>query len=303
MNFRGSGYRIYLTYIISNIGPGDLNNGVAVLVRHKGQDYAFTAEYAEHSLDAKPGHFGHRAGRSTLKREHGIYRAKVRIGDLEIDLDLRPDNSTGFVSTDIPVLDDDSSFLRAGVPVLYARASGRLVYKDHEADLQGVGGMEFLSTNTSPHSYVRQMKFVRTYSGGDGFFLGQFKGTPNFPGDELTLYAIFENGRIRRFGHATEVRDLKFAVDPFSGFPVPVLTEYRLSGEPNCEMTEERLRFAGGFFVLGHISPLLRWVIQLLFARPHILHYDSRMSIRCETSGEATERSFATQSSYYVVDE
>lgn len=50
--------RIYIVYLVSNIGPGILNNGIAVLIYENNQSQIFTAEYSKRSFSAqknKPG--------------------------------------------------------------------------------------------------------------------------------------------------------------------------------------------------------------------------------------------------------
>ena len=53
VNFRGNGMLIYITFVISNLGPKSLNNGVSILIVQKGKVRVWTKEYDYQSLEAQ----------------------------------------------------------------------------------------------------------------------------------------------------------------------------------------------------------------------------------------------------------
>jgi len=66
VEFRGQGAFLYVTFVISNTGPGTWNNGVSVLALKDGKNRVWTAEYSIRSLKATPGQFGHKSGLSQI---------------------------------------------------------------------------------------------------------------------------------------------------------------------------------------------------------------------------------------------
>lgn len=304
VNFRGSGYFIYITYIISNIGPGTLNNGVSVLVYQGGQSRVWTAEYSIRSLQASPGRFGIVSGTNHLQLNGGAYDAKVDINNLKIQLRLMPIASGVRLSGGkIPVSSDSSRFIRADIPVGLATATGSISIDGKPVELTGFGGLEYLMTNESPHSYAKKFALIRSYSGDNAVYIGGFWGTSSFPGGRLIRYAITKAGKITRSGNVIDVLSSEFQRDPLSGYDIPAKTVYRLDGGGSCTLTEERLYSTGGYYILSHISAFLRFVIRILFARPFILQYMSKVTFQCEGDSAAAVVFNYTQSSYYLIND
>ena len=71
VNFRGNGMLIYITFVISNLGPKSLNNGVSILIVQQGKVRVWTKEYDYQSLEAQKGQFGHKSYMNWLRYENG----------------------------------------------------------------------------------------------------------------------------------------------------------------------------------------------------------------------------------------
>lgn len=306
VNFRGNGYYIYLTYLVSNMGPGSYNNGVSVLVFNKGQSRVWTAEYSERSLTAAPGQFGIKSGRSQLSFENGKYIARVVMDDLRINLQLTPlAPGVRLSGGRIPVAEDQRKFIRADIPVSSAAVTGLIAFDNISDTLNGVGGLEYLMTNESPHTYAKRFSLIRSYTADQGIFVGGFYGTPNFPGSMLIRAAVMKNGRIFKTARVSRIQTIEPLIDPLSGYLLARKTVFFLDGDGDCSILEERLYSTGGFYIISHISTLLRWVIRVLFAKPYIVHYGSRLTYSCE-SGLTKESPVIfndAQSSHYLINE
>jgi hypothetical protein len=306
-NFRGSGYYVYITYIISNFGPGDRNNGMSMLIYNRGKSIVRTAEYTERSLKATPGKFGLRAGLSWIRFKDGKYEAYAERDDVRVRVDLTP-RSGGVRLSGGPIKIGGGSFIRADVPVGYGTVTGALRIGDKRVEIKGVGGIEYLYANNSPHTYAKRFILHRTYSGGRGLFLGGFHGTDKFPGGRLFRAILTDGGRIVAHGKIGKIEQVRSERNAFSGYQIPLQTHYHLEGDSTCHVKVARGSFAGGYHVLGHVSALLRWVVKVLFAKPYIMQYNAKATIECPGAGNSplkkfAGRSYPLQSSHYMINE
>lgn len=306
-NFRGQGYYVYITYIVSNFGPGDLNNGISMLVYHGGKSIVRTAEYTDESLKATPGQFGLRTGASWLRYENGQYQAYAQRKDVRVRVDLKPSGG-GVRLSGGPVQVGGGSFIRSDVPVGYGRVTGGLRIGDKRIKIDGVGGMEYLYANSSPHSYAKRFVLLRTMDPTRGLFLGGFDGTKKFPGGKLYRLALTEGGSIALSGKIDRIEDVRVEQNKFSGYKIPIETRYYLENDATCNVHVTRRAFAGGYHVLGHISSLLRWVVKVLFAKPYIMQYVSKAKVECSGAGASPlkkydGREYGLQGSYYMINE
>ncbi|MBI3394478.1 MAG: hypothetical protein HY042_01445 [Spirochaetia bacterium] len=298
VNFQGNGYYIYINYVIGNAGPGSLNNGVNVLVLHNGKQRLFVEERSQRSLIAVPGKYGHKSGRNELSFD-GTYHARIDIKDLKIDLTLRP-LMPGVRLSGGNIAVNAGEVIRADIPVPSALAEGSITIDGVESPLKGLGGMEYLRTNSSPHTYAKRFLLLRTYNADSAFFLGGFFGTSKFPGGNLMLAGLVKKGVFTMQGRVASVEFPKKEIDPISGYEVPVETIYHIA-HPECTVKEDRQYMTGGFYVIGHVSALLRWVVTLFFARPFILHYSTKTTVEC--AGWKAPEVFQTESTYYMINE
>lgn len=297
-NFHGNGVRIYATVVVSNLGPGDRNNGVSVLVRQNGRQTIRTAEYNEDLFEGKAGAFGAKVFMSEIGRPNGRYILTVRLTDLEIDLEM--EGAAGIRLTGGPIATEEAGvargYVRADIPHVGGAARGRLKIGETETALQGVAGLESMQASASPHAYAKSLRLTRTYSAGRGGFLAYMRTTSSFPGGDFASYAQFAGARVD--GQARlQLTDGEEIEDSFSGYRIQ--KRLRFQAANGCIIEEELGRNIGQYYIIEHVSALLRWVIRTFFTKPYILHYQSKMQITCG----AQKESFDTITSIYLIND
>lgn len=300
--FRSQGTFLYVTFVISNTGPGTWNNGVSVLALKDGKNRVWTAEYSIRSLQATAGQFGHKSGLSQIgynEKGHLVVHAVVPGGgpsppeEISINMVIEP-ASPGVRISGGPLQPVPGSFLRADIPVTSGRATAVVKIGGKEERLTGVGGLEAIHSNHSPHTYAKRFLLIRTFTADKGMFLGGYFGRNE--GEFLLRYAIMNKGKIVASGPVKRVDIAVTEKDGFSGYVIPKSVRYILDND--CQIMEERAFFTGGFDVLNSISAVLRWILRVFFARPYVMHYSANMLYTCGSEKIATE----AQSSYYLVN-
>lgn len=318
VNFRGNGFRIYTVFLVSNIGPKSLNNGVAVLIYHKGQSRVFTSEQDFRTLKAKPGELDIQSGPHRLELSGGgppfgkRSRLKLSITSPQFELELEYfglQRGVRLSGGPVRVSSDARDFVRADVPIAFAQARGRMLFQKTEYKLNGAGGMDSIYTNVSPHKYAKRFSLSRSYNANDGIYVGIIQGNDEFPGNYQARFAWLRSGKLQRCGKIDKMEVLKTRVDPLSGYSVPIETRYHSTTDQgeDCQLTETVVRPAGGYSVLESISGFLRWILRVFFARPYILHYETEVVYACRTDGAedyVEEARFSgVQNSHYMINE
>lgn len=303
IDFRGKDVFLYVTYLISNTGPGTWNNGVSVLLYRNGQSRIWTAEYSGKSLKAQPGSFGHKSGTSRIAFENGklVLHAENPGGGaspkeaLAIDLTLTP-VGRGIQISGGKLEPRPGSFLRADIPIAASAGQLHMTIGGVSESINGIGGMEAIWANKSPHSYAKRFLLARTFTADQGIMLGGYTGSGGVE-DFLLRYAILQKGSVKASGNVSKIEILASQADGFSGYTIPTSVRYTLND--NCTIQEDRKYFAGGFDVLGSVSALLRWVLRVFFARPYVMHYDASLVYACH---DAKPLSVIAQTSYYLIN-
>lgn len=302
VEFRGGGAFFYVTFVISNTGPGTWNNGVSILALKDGKNRVWTAEYSIRSLKAVEGQFGHKSGLSSIGyNEKGalVVHAVVPGGgnsppeSISLDLTLEPVTPGVRISGGM-LQPAPGSLLRADIPVTAARATAVVKIGGKEETISGVGGMETIYSNHSPHGYAKRFLLVRTFTADKGLFLGGYFGTDE--NQFLLRYAVMKGGKITAGGAVKKVEIAVTETDPYSGYNIPKSVRYILDND--CQITEERAFFTGGFDVLGSVSAVLRWVLRVFFARPYVMHYSANLLYTCGAERIPAE----AQASYYLIN-
>lgn len=351
INYRDKDFRIYAIFLISNIGPKSLNNGVSVLIHHKGQSRVFTSENDFRTLKAEPGTVRIRSGNHTLELS-GVQpgarflnpaksRLRMNIDAPQFRLKLELSQlmrGTRLSGGRVRVSGNAADFVRADVPIAAATASGQMFFRGKEYTLRGVGGMDSIYTNVSPHEYAKSFSLSRSYARGAGVYLAVIRGTGDFPAGQTGLtsaqsgqsgaarvpakrletgafqgrFTFLKRGQLSSCGSILAIEVLEQRRDALSGSTLPWHTRYhaRTDRGERCEITERVLRPAGGYSVLGSISSLLRWVLQVFFAKPFILHYETELVLRCAPAGadlsaplSERARYANVQNSFYLVND
>ena len=282
LTFRRGGDGIFLTFLISNFGPGDLNHGVSLLLVQGGKSIVHTAEYAKDTLQATPGKFGHKSYIQRLWKEGSEIKSYINIKNVEIEISLQP-QAAGVRLSGGPVQLGSGSYFRADVPIMAARGKARLKVNGKMEKWSGQGGMEYIAANKSAHSFARRFTVIRTFAPGEGLFAGGLMGSGGFA--DLYRVGFMEKGQLTGFAEVQEMKVVRSELNAFSGYTLPGLFEFSLRKEP-CKVEIQRHGFVGGYYVLGNVSKLLRWVLSVFFAKPFILQFSGEARLIC--SGKTT---------------
>ena len=321
INFRGNGFRIYAVFLISNIGPKSLNNGVAVLIYRNGENRVFTSEQDYRTFQAVPGTLNYKSGPHRLTLEapggakplgpQGRLTLSVQSPQFQLELELSEfQRGLRLSGGRVPVTDDPRDFVRADVPIAFARARGKMFFAGENYELDGVGGMDFIYTNLSLHKYAKSFSQSRSYDPRSGIYVGVIRGANGFPGEYQARFAWLKSGQVERAGVIDKMEVLRTQVDPLSGYTVPVEVRYHAPTDrgEDCQLTEKVTRSAGGYSVLGSISSFLQFILRVFFARPYILHYDTEIVFACRTANDQQPyveraRFFDVQNSHYFIND
>ena len=318
VNFRGDGFRIYTVFLVSNIGPKSLNNGVAVLIYRDGESAVFTSEQDYRTLKARPGELDLHSGPHRLQLTGGGppfnagSRLRLTVSSQKFRLSLELSGLQRGVRLSggpVAVSDDREDFVRADIPIAFAKARGKMLFRGAEYELDGVGGMDTIYTNRSPHEYAQRFTLSRSYDREQGFFLGVIQGDSGFPGGYQARFAWLEGGQVRSCGRIEDIEVLASVRDPLSGYRLPTRTRYRARTDNgrDCRIVESFERPAGGYSVLDSISSFLRWILRVFFARPYIVHYDTSIVFACRPAPDqdyVEEARFSgVQKSHYLINE
>lgn len=274
--------RIYIIYMVSNIGPGKLNNGVAVLIHRDNHSRVITAEYSERSFKAIPLQTGIRSGRSFFRicGPDCVY-LRVKLDELEIKLKLvKLAMGPKMVHKDRNIVMNKNEYVSAFVGISDSKSSGSIILHGKTKKLEGHAGMEFFRTNVLPYKYAIDINLSRSM-GANGIFLGYYTGVSK----EKPVYGrvaiklnkkyVFEDVILKKV-------ILARSSNRITDFEVAQKTTYLT--KKNCQIIETRQKSTGGFKVLDKVTPFLRWILKILFSNPHVLHFLSEIKIDCSNS-------------------
>ena len=305
INFLNKEYSVFCTFLISNMGPGSLNNGYTILYRRKGKNTVLTSEFSRRSLKAKIGRLDMILGYKNILRRNskGHFYVKIDNKKFFMELKLKP-YGRGISMTGGPMSTSKTkkTFIRSDIPVVSAHAEGFLIIKGKKIPLRGVGGVEHLRSNSSPHSFAKRFTVTRTFTARQSLLMGSLNGTKNFPGKSYGRVVYMKGGRILKNARIIKSKVIKSQRNSFSGYRIPIKTEHSLEGPGLCKLTEVRRSSLGGYYVLGNISAVLRWVLRVLYAKPYILHYRNRLTLSCK-GDEGTEKKMWGMTSHYLIND
>lgn len=289
INFSGKGYHIDLIYMISNVGPGTLNNGISMLVYSGGQSRSFTREHTDESLRVVVGQFGMSNRSGELKMNAGRVEARAEFDQANVQLEIQP-GSSGMLMPDWKLR--GAEFFRIGLPILRSPARLTLQMDGQTVELTGVASMDSIIANTLPHEYAKRLYLFRGPS-------GQFQMTGYLDKEKsykLKLY--YGNGVDRREDRIVSLTSEAEETEPFSGYVLARV--WKIKGESGCSYEIRRGEFRGGMYILQSVSPFLRWILRTFFAKPFILNYESTLNVQCAGKPAFNERLW---SSYFLLNE
>ncbi|PJE03918.1 MAG: hypothetical protein CK427_03525 [Leptospira sp.] len=307
-SYRDKDTIIFVTFLISNLGPGSLNNGVSLYIQSKktGTFYS-TQELASHDLEALPGSFGQRSGLNRFYKKDNTITIEIRLENISLDLNFQVSRfpilalSKGDYS-----LDPHPGFLRADIGFARAKAVGELKFNELIIPLNGQGSLEHLNTNVEVYKYSKSWEILRAYSkNGWKFFYGGFTATDDFPKKFFKRYAILnEKNEIIYSGNVKQIQVTKWLPNAFSGYEIPVEQELQLEENEQCKVLIQDSKNLGEINVLSNISVVLRLFVRMFFARPYQIHKETKVEWNCNLNPDSEENLKFNNGthSYYLIN-
>jgi hypothetical protein len=296
---------IFVTFLVSNLGPGSLNNGVSLYVQHKGfGKFYITKEFAQPELQATPGKFGQKSGLNFVEKQGNEYKIEIRMEEIELDLKIQSGRYPSYpLSGGEFSLSPFPGFLRADIGFSKAPASGEIRKEGKAYPLIGVAGMEHLNTNVEVYKYSKRWEILRAY--GDSqkrFYYGGFDATSNFRVPYFKKIAIVNPSGVLFEGSVTDQIVLESKKNQFSNYEIPIIQKIQFNSLKNCTAILRDGKILGQVNVLSNLSSILRWFVQLFFASPYQLHYQVEVDWDCESSGIPKETFKNGIHSYYLIN-
>lgn len=279
--FSNKDYQIFLTGVISNLGPNNLNNGISISIESKKTGSFFiTKEYGQKDLKADKSRFQIQMYTSTIEEKNGTIELNIDADVVKLHLIYSslfrgPNLSGGKHNL------DKNYFVKADIPFSYSKVIGTLDFKGEKIPLEGVGGMEHILTNLEVYKYSYRWEILRGFSKGYRLFTGGYKGK----NDQFFRTITVQNpkGDIIFSGKIETSEILEERKDPATGYVLPVKEKVFIDKEEKCGFQIEYAHQAGRINILDNISVVLRFFIKLFFANPYIINSHVKVDSLCPT--------------------
>lgn len=301
--FRNKDYIIFSNFIISNMAPGDLNNGVSIAIQSaKTGNIFITKEFAAKDLKAERNILLINSYNNSLKYENGVFEVSQFYGDIKFYMQFYSDGKGTSLSGGKVIVKDTDKYVRADIPFSFTKAKGFLEYKGEVIPLEGKGGMEHLLTNYEVYKFSSRWEIHRA-SNSNGFklFTGGFISSKKSGIDSFKSLVIQNaKGEILLADKVTGTETISSSLDPFSGYTLPVKEIFTM--QEGCTITSERYADAGKINILANISRFLQFFIKLFFANPYQINYLTKITVNCPDLVKENLTEFYGIQSYFLVN-
>jgi len=300
-SFSNEDFKIIVTFLVSNFGPGKLNNGISMILK-KGNEptYYSTREFDSDDYVTKKDQFFQQSGENWMDFRDGKFILHAVFPEWTVDLEYTPDSSGGVaISGGKKLLGDGGRFVQADIPFSFSQVKGTLLHKGAVIPIQGVGGMEHLLTNYEVYKYSKKWEIARGESkSGERVFVGGFLGNERFPGGFYKKVAVLsKSGELLFEGTVQSVQVLETEEDKISGYTLSKKEVLQFVDKESCQLEIQKGKLVSGMSALENISALLRFFIGLFFAKPYQLHHEVEFTWNC---GKLPTKSKVIFSSYLI---
>lgn len=293
-----------MTFLVSNLGPNDLNNGVSIAIESKKTGSIFiTKEFGVKDLSVKNG-INLKIYNNLLKYENGVFEISQFYDDtIKLNIKFYSDNLGATLSGGKYFVKGQDKFVRADIPFSFVKATGYIEYKGEVIELNGVGGLEHLITNYEVYKYSSKWEILRASNKeGMKLYTGGFHGIKKTESDFFRTLVIQDaKGEILLSGRITKTEILSSNLDKFSGYKLPI-KEKLFVGKDSCYVQSERFQSVGKINILSNISVVLRFFIKLFFANPYQVNYITKLTVDCPDTFKNSPTEFTGIHSYYLIN-
>ncbi|MDX1960771.1 MAG: hypothetical protein SFU98_19520 [Leptospiraceae bacterium] len=299
-SFHNSEYTIFVTSLISNMAPNDLNHGIAVSIESKKTgSYFITKEYGEKDLVANRSVYYVKNFNHIFEEKENEFLIQVNAEEVKLNLSFKP-KLTGPNLSGGRYKIEGENFVQADIPFSFADAEGYLELKGEKIILKGQGSMEHLLTNYEVYNFSTRWEMFRAISKeGNKVFTGGYLGKNG--AFFRTISIQDKNGKILLGNRILKTVLEKTIKDSFSGYELPVVEKIFLDNEMKCSATITNSYPNGRINVLANISVVLRYFINLFIAKPFIINYSSSIELDCAKYFK-NKMIFQGFNSYYLIN-
>lgn len=300
--FHNEKYSIVSTFLVSNFGPGSLNNGISVLMKEKGSPIFYsTREFSQEDYESNPGSFHQKSGENWMEYKDGLYSIFMKYPDWEIQLNYKPRKGFVAISNGKYPLMDSSTFVQADIPFSFSRVTGTIRKGEITEEVKGTGGMEHLLTNYPIYKFSKKWELVRAESSsGHRIFTGGFIGNSNFPGKFYRKIVVLSpNSQLLIDATVESAEVLEWETESVSKYTIP--KEEKLTfNNGTCNLHVKRTKKIASMSALENISSFLRFFIQLFFAKPYQIHSFAELNVDCPSLWSGSGKGFHSN---YLINE
>jgi hypothetical protein len=280
--FQNSEHTIFANFIVSNLGPFDLNHGVSLIIQSRNQKTIFlTKEFGKKDLEISKDGFKIRSYNNILEHENGVYKISQFFGNIKLYLEFKSDSKGATLSAGKHYVKGNDKFVKADIPFSFVPTKGYLDLKGEIIDLEGLGGMEHLLTNYEVYKFSSKWEILRATNGkGFRFYSGGFHGINKIENDFFRTIAIQNNkGENILSGRVIKSEIIKSSKDLFSKHIIPEIEKLYLTD--SCSITLEMKDSLGKVNILSNISAVLTFFVKLFFTNPFQLNFESQIKVDC----------------------
>ncbi|MDH5657145.1 MAG: hypothetical protein OEZ34_14635 [Spirochaetia bacterium] len=289
---------VQLSYVIGNLGPGELNNGYVIFVHENDQQITFIKELSSKQLTVKKNAFHYIFNQnSSLRHEGRLFSAKAVKKDTVYSIRLKEFNSFPLLENNLKL--SDHEFINETIPLITDRAE-LTIQNQKTSNIQtmhGWGGIEHLAFNKLPDRYANLFIISRTPPESKMLILMGFQGNQKFKNKLNLKYFYLENYAVVKSGHLTEMKisekDKSNSHEESESLPknrIPGRITFLSGNDPACSIQISNEKEKGVLNVFSSITPVLRWIFHLFFTEPSVNSYISAISLKCKNeifSGKA----------------
>lgn len=277
---------IFITFLVSNLGPGSLNNGISLFLKSPEiGEYYRTKEYANFDLESTSGKFGQKSGQNRMYRKGDHYHIDLVLEDMNLSIEWSAKNKKPYsLSGGNHSLKGKNRFLRADIGFSQSPSSVHITYKGKQFHWKGMGGMEHLNTNLEVHKFSKRWEILRVGSSNrDSLYFGGFDSSneeENFSFKKIAILSKTNETMLE--DEVDSIRVVKKRLDTISGYYIPETQEISLKNNKDCKVEIQDRHKLGVINVLSNISSVLKFFIRLFFAKPYQIHYAVEVDVKCK---------------------
>jgi hypothetical protein len=247
--------------MISNLGKGDLNNGLTIYLydKQKKQEYLKTLEYTNKKLNAVK-------DKISIQLEN---QASITMNYhlLWIRANSSEEEPVFFTEFSIPIdINNQNLSIKSSLSIKNNRIFYNFIYlppqritfrfNNESYESFGAMGMECLYTEDSPLSIANSFYFIRNF---------------NYKNKLLIFLINDKTGKIHFNQNNYDITDQN---------KLSIEKKFLLENS-HCKIESKSFEYLGGFYVLNNVSAILRWFLSLVGIEPYIKHYKTNLSYDC----------------------